>query len=48
MTFIKAPTNKTTLLLVYLAFGYLVCAHAYNLKGKLVEVVICKTKPGYF
>lgn len=35
-TFIKPPTVKTTLLL-YMAFGFLVDANAYNLKGKILN-----------
>ncbi len=35
-TCIKPHTDKTWLLLFYLAFGYLVSAYAKNLKGETV------------
>lgn len=36
-TFIKPPTVKTTFLLLYTAFGFLVDVNAYNLKGKILN-----------
>lgn len=44
-TFIKPQTDKTTLLLFYLTFGFLVYAYAYNFKGKNVFELVIYTLP---